>query len=385
MGICLLRCSCCSSEALCAVVTQGILKDAMPTRPLSTRDLDEVLAHAGAAFAALRNARIFITGGTGFFGHWLLETLLHANRELDLQVEATVLTRNADRFRTGSPHIANSRIVKLLQGDIRNFRFPDTPHTHIVHAATDAGGGQHTQKPYALAESIIDGTRRVLHFAQHTGAKRMLYTSSGAVYGRSTTLPQTPETYLGASDPLLLQSSYDEGKRMAEHLCVAYSQGTALECAVARCFAFVGPHLPLDQHFAIGNFIGAAIADRPITINGDGTPRRSWLYMSDLAAWLWTLLAAGSPHRAYNVGSAEAYSIAEAARLTANTLRPHPTDREASTLPVGIGGKSRPDAPLNSYVPSIDRANKELGLRVTVPLSEALVRTAEWHGYLVPR
>ena len=349
----------------------------MPTKPLPSTDLAEVLALARPSFEALRGARLFLTGGTGFFGHWLLESLLHADRELDLEVRCTVLTRDAGAFRLKSPHIAESPGITLLQGDIRSFVFPREPHTHILHAATDSGG-QQTQRPaYELAESILDGTRRVLQFARETGAQRLLYTSTGAVYGRSTTLRHTPETYTGAPDPLQLASSYDEAKGVAEHLCVAYAHGTPLDPVIARCFAFVGPHLPLDAHFAIGNFIGAALAGERIHIRGDGTPRRSWLYMSDLAAWLWTLLIRGARNRACNVGSDEGFTIGEAARLTADTLRP---DGEGgSSLPIQIDGTPNPAAPLNSYVPAVERVREELGLRVTVPLAEALRRTAEWH------
>lgn len=350
----------------------------MPTKPLSTSDLAEVLEFARPAFEALRSARVFLAGGTGFFGHWLLESLLYADRELHLELQCTVLTRDAAAFRAKSPHITGHPAVTLLEGDVRSFVFPETAHTHILHAATDSGGQQAQRPAYELAESILEGTRHVLQFAQATGAKRLLYTSTGAVYGRSTTLLHTPETYLGGPDPLLLASSYDEAKRMAEHLCIAYAQGSRLEPVIARCFAFVGPHLPLDAHFAIGNFVGAAIAGERIHIKGDGTPRRSWLYMSDLAAWLWTLLVGAAPHRAYNVGSDEAFTIAEAARLTATTLRSD--GQGGSTLPIQIDGVPNPAAPLNSYVPAIDRVREELGLRVRVPLAEALKRTARWHS-----
>ena len=351
----------------------------MSTRPLATSDLDEILRLAQPSFDSLRGARLFLTGGTGFFGHWLLEALLHANRELALGLHATLLTRNAASFRARSPHITEGKAIVLLEGDVRTFEFPSEPHTHIVHAATDSGGAQANRPAYELAESILEGTRRVLQFARATGATRLLYTSTGAVYGRSTTLLHTPETYTGAPDPLQLASSYDEAKRMAEHLCVAYAHGTALQPVIARCFAFVGPHLPLDAHFAIGNFLGAAVRGEPLHIKGDGTPRRSWLYMSDLAVWLWTLLAAGAPNRAYNIGSDIGYSIAEAARLTAATLRPD--GRGGSALPVRIDGTANPSAPLNSYVPAVTRAEDELSLRVTVPLEEALRRTAAWHGF----
>ena len=352
----------------------------MPNRPLSREDMAHVLHHAQGSFAALRGARLFLTGGTGFFGHWLLESLLYANRELDLNIRATVLTRNAATFRARSPHITNDPAITLHEGDIRNFTFPaDTP-THIIHAATGSSGQLHA---YQIAETILDGTRRVLQFAKQSGTTRLLYISSGAVYGRSTMLSETPETCTGAPDPLLPQSSYDEAKRMAENFCITYSINTPLQPVIARCFAFVGPHLPLDRHFAMGNFIGSALRNEPIHIQGDGTPRRSWLYMADLAIWLWTLLASGQANRAYNAGSDEAYTIAEAAALTATTLRPDM--QGGSTLPIQIDGKPGSVAPLNSYVPAIDRARQELGLQVTVPLAEALRRTANWHGYRLPQ
>ncbi len=346
----------------------------MPTKSLPPLDLEHILKHTRDLWPALRNTRLFLTGGTGFFGHWLLESFLHANRELHLNARATVLTRGAAAFRDKAPHIANDPAITLLEGDIRTFEFPSEQHTHIIHAATDSSGQQSNQPAYALAESILEGTRHTLHFALETGACRLLYISTGAVYGRSSsTHTHLPETSTAAPDPLLLQSSYDESKRMSEHLCVAYTQATPLQAVIARPFAFVGPHLPLDAHFAIGNFIGSAIADTPIHIRGDGTPLRSWLYMSDLAIWLWTILLRGSPNRAYNVGSEDAHSIAAAAHLTAATLRPG--------LPIQIEGTLNPAAPMNSYVPSTGHAREELGLQQTIPLDEALRRTAAWHGY----
>ena len=346
----------------------------MPNRPLPPQDLREILEQTRDVMADLREARLFLTGGTGFFGHWLLESLLHANREMELGLAVTVLTRDAERFRRMAPHSADDPAVTLLEGDIQAFRFPAEAHTHVVHAATDSGGQQAQRPAYELAEAILGGTRRTLEFAVATGATRFLYTSSGAVYGRSSpTETHMPETSRAAPDPLLLQSSYDEAKRMSEHLCVAYTHQTPLEAVIARPFAFLGPHLPLDQHFAIGNFVGSAIAGEPIRIKGDGTPLRSWMYMADLAVWMWTLLLRGERNRAYNVGSEAAYSIGEAARLTAETLRPG--------LPVEIAGVPMVDAPMNSYVPSTERARSELGLRETVLLPEALRRTAAWHDY----
>ena len=357
----------------------------MPTKPLPAEDLTHILYHANASFLTLKHANLFITGGTGFFGHWLLESLLHANASLHLDAKATVLTRNAAAFRAKSSHIAANPAITLLEGDIRTFAFPREPHTHILHAATDSGGQQANSTPEALANAILDGTRRVLRFAAETRATRLLYTSTGAVYGRSTTLLHTPETYLDTHHPQLPLHSYEAAKRDAENLCLNYAstlnpEPSTLAPVIARCFAFVGPHLPLDQHFAIGNFLGAALTNKPIHIKGDGTPRRSWLYMADLAIWLWTLLTHGQPNRAYNVGSDEGMSIADAARLVREVV----ILSGAKDLPLAgdgiqIDGTPNPAAPLNSYVPDITRAHTELALTVTIPLAEALRRTAAWH------
>ena len=350
----------------------GILTSMGP-KPLPVDDLRAVVALAQDSFASLRGARIFVTGGTGFFGHWLLESMLVANHELGHGARATVLTRDAARFRRESPWIDGDAAITLLEGDVRSFPFPAERHSHIIHAATDSGG---QQSESALAGDILGGTQRVLDFARHAATRRLLYVSTGAVYGRSTSLLHTPESFLADAPPLALDS-YEGAKRRAEELCLQRGtmgppvQDFPLEVVIARFFAFVGPRLPLDTHFAIGNFIGAAMAGQPIHIKGDGTPRRSWLYMSDLAAWLWTMLARGEAGRAYNVGSDEGYSIAEAARLTAATLAPG--------VPIQIAGTPVAGAPLNSYVPSIERARTELGLNVTVTLADALRRTAAWY------
>ena len=346
----------------------------MPTSPLSREDLDHILTHTQTLFPALTNQRLFLTGATGFFGHWLLESFLHANRTLALNARATVLTRNPAAFRAKSPHIAGDPAITLHEGDIRTFAFPREPHRYIIHAATDSGGQQASRPAYALADEILEGTRHTLRFALQTRANRLLYTSTGAVYGRNLTgLTHIAETHPAAPDPLLLQSSYDEAKRMSEHLCVAYSHQTPLECSIARCFAFLGPHLPLDAHFAIGNFLRDALANTPIRIAGDGTPLRSFLYAADLAIWLWTMLFRAPANRAYNVGSEDAHTIAALAHLTADTLRPG--------LPVEITRTTTAGAPTPTYVPSTQRAREELNLHQHIPLAEALRRTAAWHGF----
>jgi len=337
--------------------------------PVSRADLDHILSHAD--LTPLRRQRIFITGGTGFFGCWLLESLLHANRELSLGVTATVLSRDPSAFAARAPHLANDSALTFLAGDVKSFHFPAAHHDLILHAATDSGGRQSQSTPAELRGSIVDGTRHVLRFAAATGARRLLYTSSGAVYGpQPASLTHTPESYPGRAPD---SDVYGSGKLLSEELCLAQP---ALDTVVARCFAFLGPHLPLDAHFAAGNFIRDAISATPLHIRGDGTPHRSYLYSADLMVWLWTMLLHAPAGSIYNTGSEDSVSIATLAERTASVLRPG--------LRIQIDKAPDPDAPVARYVPSTAHARAELGLQTLIPLDEAIRRTARWHGYIPP-
>jgi len=338
--------------------------------PLSS-DLDHVLDHTRELWDELRGTRIFITGGTGFFGCWLVESFLWANDRLNLDAQMTILTRSPDSFHTKAPHLSAHKTVSIIQGDVRTFDFPKGDFSHIIHAATEASAKLNAENPVLMLDTIVEGTRHTLNFAKACNAKKFLLTSSGAVYGRQPPdMTHIHEEYMGAPDPLVYASSYGEGKRMAEHLCALYAN-PSLETKIARCFAFVGPHLPLDIHFAIGNFIRDAMNGGPIVIQGDGTPRRSYLYTADLAVWLWTILLRGESCRPYNVGSEEAVTIAELANKVAESFQP--------SIKVELQGKPIAGKAPERYVPSLARARRELCLDAWIPVKEAIARTSRFY------
>jgi nucleoside-diphosphate-sugar epimerase len=317
----------------------------------------------------LAGRRIFLTGGTGFVGKWLLVTLMEANRRLGLGIRATVLSRDPDAFHTAAPVMAQAAGVDWLRGDVRDFAFPVGEYDTIIHAATDVVA---KASPQEVFDTCIIGTRRVLDFAVQAQAKDFLLVSSGAIYGRQPAdLARVPESYAGAPDPLLPGSAYGEGKRASEWLAAATGARTKLNVHIARCFAFVGPYLPLDKHFAIGNFMGAALAGREIVIQGDGTPLRSYLHAADMAAWLWAVLLKGRPGAAYNVGADTGISIADLAHRVCQVLGVPDQVRI-----MGVPDRSRL---VERYVPDNGLARAELGLPVPMALDEAIVRTARWH------
>jgi len=334
-------------------------------------DLDHVLDHTRELWEELRGERIFITGGTGFFGCWLLESFAWANQRLGLNASATVLTRNPDAFFKKMPHLVENPALHFFEGGMGSFSFLEGHFSHIIHAASQPSSSQDSIGYLDQFDANVQGTRRVLEFASLCGAKKFLFTSSGAVYGQQPGgLTHIPEDYAGAPDVLQPGTAYGQSKRISEFLCCAYARESGLQVLIARCFAFVGPHLPLDANYAIGNFIRDGLNGGPIVVKGDGTPRRSYLYAADLAIWLWTILLAGKTCRPYNVGFDENLSIAEIASRVSSTFSPE--------IPVIIQGRADPDKPLERYLPNIGRARVELGLEAWVKLGDAIQRTKEF-------
>ncbi len=338
---------------------------------LLAEDVEHILAHTAGLWEELRGKSVFLTGGTGFVGTWLVESFAAANERFHLRASAVLLTRNPDAFRCKAPHLVDHSSVRMLEGDVVSFDFPAGAFPFVIHAATERYHEPTPDCPISTFERDIAGTRRVLEFARTHGTKRLLFTSSGAIYG-----PQPPdltyisEPYTGA--PLLsdVNSAYAQAKRVSEWLCAMYARQYGFAAPIARLFAFVGPHLPLDANFAAGNFIRDVIAGGPVRICGDGTPYRSYLYAADLAIWLWTILLRGESAHPYNVGSAEALTIAELARAVVDAIAPG--------MRIEIARRPVPGAPAARYVPSVERAERELGLRPLISLAEGVRRTHKW-------
>jgi nucleoside-diphosphate-sugar epimerase len=335
-------------------------------------DLDHILMHTEGLWDELRGERIFITGGTGFFGCWLLESFTWANDKLGLNAKVTVLTRNPEAFHRKAPHLAGHQSVELLQGDVRSFEFPEGSYPFIIHAATEASAKLNAENPLLMLDTIIAGTRHVLDFAVYSKTKKFLLTSSGAVYGKQPPdLTHIPEDYHGAPDPIDTNAAYGNGKRMAEHICAIYGKTYQIEMKIARCFAFVGPYLPLDAHFAIGNFIRDGLRGGPIIVKDDGSPYRSYLYAADLAIGLWTILFSGGIYRPYNLGSEQDFTIAELARRVGNSFQ--------TVIQVKIAKKAEAEQASERYVPSTHRALQDLNFSQYIDFQESIRRTVSWH------
>jgi UDP-glucuronate decarboxylase len=315
--------------------------------------------------------KLLLTGGTGFFGKSLLRHWT-SQSELGLAVpQVCILSRSPEAFLNSYPEFSAHAWLSFKQGDVLTpDSLPRGNYTHILHAATDSTMGPKLS-PLERYNQIVNGTRNLLDYAITHQVKRFLLTSSGGVYGpQPEAMAQIPESYTGMPDPLQAQHAYSVAKRCAEHLCALYQDRYGLEIIIARCFAFVGRDLPLDVHFAIGNFIRDALTSPDITVGGDGTPIRSYMDQRDLAHWLNTLLHSGQAGQAYNVGSDQAMTISDLAHLVRDNLAPKKTVR--------IIGQASEHNFRNRYVPSIQKAQSELGLGLDFSLEASIQETARF-------
>ena len=337
----------------------------------SLLDEDEaLLVGSQGEWDSLAGARILLTGGTGFVGRWLVSAFVCANRAHHLGASLVLLTRDAAAFARACPDLACGDGVVLIGGDVRSTIAGCLRCTHIIHAATPSDGQMNSGRAGEMLSIIEDGTKNMLAVAEQQRVRRFLLVSSGAVYESPAPSDGYREDSEFGPDWPREPSAYHAGKRRAEALA-ANASASGLPLTVARLFAFVGPHLPLDRHFAIGNFLADALSGRPVGVTGDGSAVRSYLYAAEMAAWMWRMLAddraAGC---AYNLGSENAVSIREAAWAVARAVEP--------AVPVHISGRSS-RAVRDVYLPCMRRAREGLGLRQSLDLAEAIRRTVAWN------
>ncbi len=336
-------------------------------------DLEHIFEHTQDVWESFRGKSIFLTGGTGFFGKWLLESFIYVNEKLSLDAKITTLTRNPESFLAEFPFYSNyTNIVHFVKGDVLSYDFNlDQQFQYVIHAATPASESLNRSNPLLMLDTITIGTRRVLDFASTQPIEAFLFVSSGAIYGKQP----WNVSHIRESDSFKIDinnsnSAYAEGKRIAELYCSTYFEKQQMPIKIARCFAFVGPYLPLDTHFAIGNFINSALQNRDIDINSDGSTIRSYMYASDLMISLWRILFIGEQNVPYNVGSDEAISIkhlAEKVKYISN-----------SSVAINVLGAKVQLDNIDIYCPCISRAS-EIHAQAITSINDSIKKTIKYY------
>ena len=340
---------------------------------LPVEDLEHIFKNTQDVWESFKGKSIFLTGGTGFFGKWLLESFMYVNEKLALNAKITTLTRNPEAFLLEYPfYKEHTNTVQFVKGDILTYGFNlDEKFQFIIHAATAASESLNKSNPLLMMDTITIGTRRVLDFAITQPIEGFLFVSSGAIYGKQP----WNQTHINENDCFKIDinnsnSAYAEGKRIAELYSSTYFEKYNLPIKIARCFAFVGPYLPLDSHFEIGNFINNAIKNEDIIIKGDGSTIRSYMYASDLMVWLWKILLKGEINQPYNVGSDEGVSMKQLAEKISSISN--------AKGAVKILGSPVQKEHIDIYCPSINKAQL-INAHLKVQINEYIEKTIKFY------
>jgi dTDP-glucose 4,6-dehydratase len=320
-----------------------------------------------------KNKTFLITGGTGFIGKWLVATLHQLNSQNNFNIKIYILTRNkklfVDRFRECLP----KENIYFIEADIKslnNLENFDIDFDYIVLGANDATY-DFSLNSENLSKTLIGGTFNLFKAFVTPKTKSIIHLSSGAVYGDISKYKNgARETDHSLIDINKIGSMYGLSKALVESILNQFGDQNNIDIINARCFAFVGPYLPLDKHFAIGNFINDCINSRPILVNGDGSPIRSYMYASDMArAILFCLVQKKS--MAINIGSDKQISIEGLAKLVSKTLK-------NNDVIIKDKGSIHPEK-ANYYLPDITLL-KSLGYKESYLLEESIKRTFSFYN-----
>jgi dTDP-glucose 4,6-dehydratase len=307
--------------------------------------------------------KILITGAAGFLGSHLCERLLNEGH--------TVV--GMDNFITGSPenlaHLANNQNFSFIRHDVANFIFVPGKIDAVMHFASPASPNPaspygYTNLPIQTMKAGALGTHNTLGVARAQNA-RYLLASTSEIYGDPLEHPQK-ETYWGHADPIGVRSVYDEAKRFAEALTMAYHRYHGLNTHIVRIFNTYGPHMRLDDGRVVPNFIQQALRGEPLTIYGDGSQTRSFCFVSDLIEGIYRLLLS-EEHEPVNIGNPQETSILEFAQ-TINAIIKNPAGVDFKPA------KRLGDDPQRRQ-PEITRARTILNWEPAIPLEEGIRTT----------
>jgi UDP-glucuronate decarboxylase len=316
-----------------------------------------------------KNSRILLTGGTGFFGRSILRFCKEQDSSGLNVPQILVVSRNPDSFLVKYPEFGELNWLSFFKCDVEDAESVlNIPHCDFVlHAAANSTSLKNFSE-IDRRDQIINGTKNILNFVVKYKIKKLLYISSGAVYGNSNfKKPFINETLLREYDSLDNTEIYGKAKLEAEHLCILYGNHYNFKITIARCFAFAGRDLPLNEHFAIGNFVYDAIFSENIILKSSGNSVRSYLSQDDLAKWLFVLLIHGKNKNIYNVGSDKPISIYDLAFMVRNLISP--------SKKIQICNKNTSAAD-SIYVPSINKVRNEYNLDVWTTVEDIIISMA---------
>jgi dTDP-glucose 4,6-dehydratase len=303
--------------------------------------------------------RVLITGGAGFLGSHLCDRFLDEGHQVIAM----------DNLITGSvrniEHLAGRQGFRFIKQDVTEYLYIDGPLDAVLHFASPASPIDYLELPIQTLKVGALGTHKALGLARAKGA-RFLLASTSEVYGDPQVHPQS-EDYWGNVNPIGPRGVYDEAKRFAEALTMAYQRSHGLRTRIARIFNTYGPRMRLDDGRVVPNFIGQALRGEPLTVHGDGSQTRSFCYYTDMIEGIYRLLVSDYV-LPVNLGNPVEMSILELAHLV-NRLVGATARVAYEPLPEDDPKVRRPD---------ISQARQVLGFEAQVGLEQGLEKTIDW-------
>ncbi|MDQ6968170.1 MAG: NAD-dependent epimerase/dehydratase family protein [Mariprofundaceae bacterium] len=318
----------------------------------------------------LKGKTILITGGTGFIGSWVARALAWLNDESDFHCKIILLARTPENLEKDDPELYRRDDIVFIRSDIRSLNNLPKNINYIIHAAASPDNRVHMSDPVNTMDVISMGTKAVLEAASRlANIEGIVHVSSGQVYdGASSNGEAFSEMMAGGFLKGNVTSVYPEAKRFAETICLAYRSQYKLPINIVRPFAFIGPFQSLKKPWAINSFLQEALNGQSMRMVGNGKPQRSYLYASDMAAWLLAVLAKGERGEKYNLGSSESISLVNVANKI-NVMIPNPVD-------VIIQNHNDDES---KFIPDLNHIIEQLEVAEVFTFEEALQHTIKWN------
>lgn len=332
-----------------------------------SQDIEKIIQKNILSKTFFKDKIILITGGTGFFGKWLLNFFITLNSKYSANIKIFVISRNPDQFLKDNNQDKFYDEINFIKSDLKTVNLKGKKFDYCFHmATTNAKETFQGESNLNKLDFLYASTNNLLTQLKYCNLEKILFTSSGVVYGPVTEISNFNEESLSAPSMMHESSGLAEGKRLAEYLVSYYSKENKYKYSIARCFSFIGQHLPTDLHYAVGNFINDAKTKDEIIINGSGKDIRSYLYIGDAISWLISIFMNDNENSVFNVGSEKQISIYDLALLVKEICK--------SNAKIVVLNKeaSKDNFHRKIYAPDIKKIKNKLNIHEYTSLSEGI-------------